>query len=375
MYTRDSMGEVRETFGDTVHILGHRFEPVLVNTADSLISCSKQIDIKPHFNYYNPNDPLHRITDWYWESENGEISRDSVFRCMAKGNDSFAVRLRTKGAFGCETQGEWTNVARVIGLKEGLEFGEFEDSVCGQLDIPLINHASNADSFYVYDNGNLMKRLGGFDTSILQTPYPGKHEWRVLQMRILLDSNGKEIAKCNQTFPQKAPLNTFNRLGVEASFNYHHDTFSTETVFLPNIWTACDSIIWDFGLGDRLTSDCKKVSHHYYIKADYEVCQYVYADKCVDSFCQVVGIRSSVNSVQLTGGKLNIYPNPSNGTVILETSDKRIESVRLYNLQGRMVFSSIKRRLDISKLNDGVYLIEVLFGQQSARGRIILQKD
>jgi hypothetical protein len=52
-----------------------------------------------------------------------------------------------------------------------------------------------------------------------------------------------------------------------------------------------------------------------------------------------------------------IYPNPSDG--IINIRMVAFKEATIYNLSGKIVMRSIDNRLDISALNEGVYLIKL----------------
>lgn len=67
---------------------------------------------------------------------------------------------------------------------------------------------------------------------------------------------------------------------------------------------------------------------------------------------------------------LNIYPNPANNWLTIETSED-ISSVQIFDLSGRLVLSNFsgKQVLELSGLDEGIYLIQV-----EAEGKLATEK-
>lgn len=90
---------------------------------------------------------------------------------------------------------------------------------------------------------------------------------------------------------------------------------------------------------------------------------------CTSSVCTgTSGITDSVNDIAL-----EIYPNPSNGIVSIET-DQTIESFELYDIHGRLLLENevINNSLDLSFLQNGQYVIILLTNDQHYAKRITI---
>jgi len=120
---------------------------------------------------------------------------------------------------------------------------------------------------------------------------------------------------------------------------------------------------WHFGDGD--SSNTKQPNHTY--KADsgtYTVClTLTNASNCSNTQCQQVHFSVGVNVLKEQG--IAIYPNPTNGELIIEfSSQSATNSIFLFNTLGQQVFEkhhlSSKQSLDISHLNKGVYWVKLV---------------
>ncbi len=79
-----------------------------------------------------------------------------------------------------------------------------------------------------------------------------------------------------------------------------------------------------------------------------------------------VGQTTSINNLA-NSNELNLYPNPNNGSFVIEPSSATKQILQVYDVNGKMVLSQTingKTSIDASSLNDGIYNI----GLQSTEG-------
>ncbi len=72
---------------------------------------------------------------------------------------------------------------------------------------------------------------------------------------------------------------------------------------------------------------------------------------------------------------LNIYPNPGNGHFVLATSGTDLQSIQVFDLNGRLVFNqslSGKTSIDLSDLEEGVYLVKINTGVGVLNRRVVI---
>ena len=78
----------------------------------------------------------------------------------------------------------------------------------------------------------------------------------------------------------------------------------------------------------------------------------------VSNVGQTAGIKTTDNSVPI-----NLYPNPSNGSFILETHSSNIQTLNISDVNGKVVLSQNvagKTMLDVRTLLEGVYSIAII---------------
>ena len=74
--------------------------------------------------------------------------------------------------------------------------------------------------------------------------------------------------------------------------------------------------------------------------------------------------------------QISIYPNPAQAEVIISGIDENaIEEVSIYNTTGQRVLHQMgsDRRVDVSKLQQGLYVVKVMVGKQRFRQKLIIQ--
>lgn len=152
-----------------------------------------------------------------------------------------------------------------------------------------------------------------------------------------------------------------------AKFRYEQDTtnhlnvrFTDLSYFRPETWH------WDFD--DGTTFEGKKPYWHEFPKnSTYNVCLTVSNENSEHTMCRqvTIGSTSTLNLPPSTLNYVSVFPNPTEGEVLLTLSDYIPEEgmVYVYDMMGRLVY---KQRvyygwnsIDISSLPTGQYLYEV----------------
>ncbi len=86
-----------------------------------------------------------------------------------------------------------------------------------------------------------------------------------------------------------------------------------------------------------------------------------------------VGIKQlSVNNSQVS-----VYPNPNNGSFIIETNTTEKQTIALYDVNGKLVLSqnlNSKTSIDASGLNEGVYNLSIVSSEGVINKRLVIVK-
>lgn len=74
--------------------------------------------------------------------------------------------------------------------------------------------------------------------------------------------------------------------------------------------------------------------------------------------------------------KISIYPNPAEEIIHINTESKPIKSIKISDLNGRLIFESVSDDLDInvSKLQSGIYMLELKFEHNLIANKKIIKK-
>jgi len=94
-----------------------------------------------------------------------------------------------------------------------------------------------------------------------------------------------------------------------------------------------------------------------------------------DTTCE--SFLSGVNTQNLVKQVVQMYPNPSRNLITLNAGEDFIQSVRILDLQGRLVLPvQVKRPenqmvVDIQTLHVGTYLVEIHTKQGTTIGRLV----
>ncbi len=144
--------------------------------------------------------------------------------------------------------------------------------------------------------------------------------------------------------------------------NFTHVINSNEVTFT-NTSSNAESYAWDFG--DSNSSTNENPIHTYNTNGSFDV--ELTVTKCGVSHTYETTIN--LNSLDLNGNVfdlLKIYPNPSRN--IIKVEGVSIKSIKLFNILGKKIQVPINTTngiIDISKLSDGNYFVEIIANNDS----------
>lgn len=140
-----------------------------------------------------------------------------------------------------------------------------------------------------------------------------------------------------------------------ANFNYS----GGGTINFSNTSTNGQYYYWDFG--DNNNSTNANPSHTYLNNGNYNVTLLVYSqDSCfTDTITKNISIINAGVNDYKSEKIISIYPNPVHEFLTLKTEEK-YKSIQIYDSLGKLVFVSLKKRkLNISELPKGVYVLQI----------------
>ncbi len=92
---------------------------------------------------------------------------------------------------------------------------------------------------------------------------------------------------------------------------------------------------------------------------------YVYPDPCI----------AGVQQFSTNKNEVNIYPNPNNGSFVIEPNSATKQTMQVYDVTGKLVLSqtiSGKTSIDSSSLNEGVYNISLQSAEGVVNKRVVI---
>jgi hypothetical protein len=87
--------------------------------------------------------------------------------------------------------------------------------------------------------------------------------------------------------------------------------------------------------------------------------------------CAVAGIEQFTNNNE----QVNIYPNPNNGSFVIEQSSVAKQTMQVYDVNGKLVLSQTingKTSIDANSLNEGVYNISLQSNEGVVNKRLVI---
>jgi hypothetical protein len=92
----------------------------------------------------------------------------------------------------------------------------------------------------------------------------------------------------------------------------------------------------------------------------------------------VEGVATPVTGIEEMqfSSQVSVYPNPSRGQVSVFISEtNEIAQVKVYDLAGQLMKEKIlsEGSIDLSSLNSGVYMMEIISGEKRAMKRLVIE--
>ena len=159
---------------------------------------------------------------------------------------------------------------------------------------------------------------------------------------------------------------------LTAAFTYSLDNL---TVDFTNTSTGADSYSWDFGDGNT-GSEVNPV-YTYADPGTYTVVLTASAASNSASYEQSITVSTPTGVENPGPASLQIYPNPTNGIVIISLDGHAgVSSLKIFNLKGSLLYSQNLHTpgyhlIDISEYENGAYIMQIDNEYQSSYQMII----
>lgn len=168
--------------------------------------------------------------------------------------------------------------------------------------------------------------------------------------------------------------------GIQASFGADNvDICDGDMVQFSSTVECSDDLMWSFEGGDPATSDEANPSVTYPTAGVYSVTLTAYNGdnelEVVEEAYITVHNCTGVGSISLN--KMRVSPNPGNGIFKVSLPDNGVYEVQIFDIAGHLVYntqlSAEINQLDISHLNDGVYILNANNGTAQLKERVVIK--
>jgi len=140
---------------------------------------------------------------------------------------------------------------------------------------------------------------------------------------------------------------------------------------------------WLFGDSTNQQTNNATVFHTYSYNGNYNVTLVATSNTtgCTDTlyqggyiFCSG-GTSAGIKQVTGANNQVTVYPNPTNGNFIIETTSAGKQTMQVFDLNGKVVLSQTingKAAIDASSLNEGVYSISIISSEGVTNRKLVI---
>jgi len=190
------------------------------------------------------------------------------------------------------------------------------------------------------------------------------------------------LGTCQQTFCDSIYVvadSTSTGCDAGASFDVNPNGTITGTATSPNAYSFYWAVLDNTGTNLLYSSGTNPMSYNPGSPGVYIVCLTTYdsLQMLCDSTCYTVATDSTAGLNSLEQITLNVYPNPANDVININTSEGSISAITLLNISGAIVrevaVTDEITQIELQNLPQGMYFIHALGreGQQLSSCKII----
>ena len=169
-------------------------------------------------------------------------------------------------------------------------------------------------------------------------------------------------------------------LDLTASFEADEvDICDTEMIQFSSTTTCSEEVQWTFEGGEPATSNEANPSVTYNTAGVYSVIlSAINGDNEVEVIEEsFITVHNCTGIGSLTLNKMRISPNPSDGNFQVNLPDNGQFEIQVYDIAGHIVYtttlSAKQNNLNISNLNDGIYIISANNGLTQFKERVVIK--
>lgn len=159
---------------------------------------------------------------------------------------------------------------------------------------------------------------------------------------------------------------------VQAVFSYQQTGNNTVQYTNGSTQRANMSYYWDFGDGN--TSTQMSPTHTYATGGNYNVCLIAVDNttNVADMTCiSNVDPSAVVSIAEDNVGVIKLYPNPVSD--VLNIDAENVTNVKIYSTTGLLVVDTESTKIDMSKYDNGLYIIQIQFEDQTISTQRIIK--
>ena len=167
---------------------------------------------------------------------------------------------------------------------------------------------------------------------------------------------------------------------IEADFEADvMDICENDMVQFSSTTVCAEELSWSFEGGDPATSDEANPSVTYATPGTYNVSlTAINGDNELEVIQEsYITVHNCMGVGSLTLNKMRVSPNPGDGNFQIALPDHGIFEVQVIDLAGQLVYTSnmtaTQNQLDVSHLNNGVYIISANNGNTQFRERVVIK--
>jgi PKD repeat protein len=192
-----------------------------------------------------------------------------------------------------------------------------------------------------------------------------------------------EIVASNQCGENRRTANPRVVEGPSVNFTFEDKVYNVgEDVTFTNTSSGYVEAYWIFNMDLEDTTTVKNPTRSYPQAGRYQVTLLLINEfGCMDTLTKIVRVGTVGLNDALGSKTIQLYPNPSTGLVYIDCSALRGEAdVQLVDLHGKIAYrgkldqDSNRATLNLTSLNNGVYLVQIVSDGSLYAGRIILSR-
>ena len=152
-----------------------------------------------------------------------------------------------------------------------------------------------------------------------------------------------------------SPCDTLRPIAAFSIDSLENTVFTDQSDRDPTSW------FWTFGDGIGV-SEAQNPVYSYTENGTYEVCLIATNEAGSDTLCQMVTILLT-STEELESVDFSVYPNPVDGLLHVDFSNRASRNWQLYNSLGQIIkngnFSNLENQINLKSLSKGIYWLSV----------------